>query len=191
MKVFINPGHAPNGNPDPGALNEYLGLRECDIALSIGDLVRRYLVKAVCKVKELQSHNLAGESAGECIVQSANDWQADIFVSIHCNAANTLARGAETLVYSLTGEGAALGRFIQNQLCSTLQKFNNDFPDRGLKCRPLLAVLRGTTMPAVLVETAFIDNDLDALLLMNQQQDIAGAIARGITDYWQKNSREE
>jgi N-acetylmuramoyl-L-alanine amidase len=41
-------------------------------------------------------------------------------------------------------------------------------------------------MPAVLVETAFIDNDIDALLLMNHQQEIAAAIARGITDYWQQ-----
>ena len=38
-------------------------------------------------------------------------------------------------------------------------------------------------MPAVLVETAFIDNDEDALLLMNHADDFAAAIARGITDY--------
>ena len=46
-------------------------------------------------------------------------------------------------------------------------------------------------MPAALVECAFIDNDWDALLLMNQQTEIAAAIARGVTDYWQKISREE
>jgi len=36
MKIVINPGHAPNGNPDPGAVNNNTGLRECDVALSIG-----------------------------------------------------------------------------------------------------------------------------------------------------------
>ena len=185
MKVFINPGHAPEGKPDPGAINDFFNIRECDIALKIGDLVKRFLIRAGCEVKILQSDNLAGESSGECIVQSSNDWGADIFVSIHCNAFDTTVRGAETLVYSLTGPGAALGRFIQNQLIEAMQKIDKDFPDRGLISRPLLAVLKGTTAPAVLVEAAFIDNDLDALLLMNQQQEIAAAIARGITDYWQ------
>ena len=36
MKVFINPGHARGGLPDPGAVNEELGLRECDMAMDIG-----------------------------------------------------------------------------------------------------------------------------------------------------------
>ena len=46
-------------------------------------------------------------------------------------------------------------------------------------------------MPAALMECAFINNDWDALLLMNQQTEIAAAIARVVTDYWQKISREE
>ncbi len=29
MKVFINPGHAPNGIPDLGAVSPINGLREC------------------------------------------------------------------------------------------------------------------------------------------------------------------
>lgn len=55
--------------------------------------------------------------------------------------------------------------------------------DRGLKERPNLIVLKDTTMPAVLVETAFIDNDNDAALLTNNADDFARAIARGITDF--------
>ena len=39
MRVFINPGHAPNGNPDPGAVNANTGLRECDVALVVGTKV--------------------------------------------------------------------------------------------------------------------------------------------------------
>ncbi len=46
MKVFINPGHAPNGHPDPGAVNDNTGLRECDVALAVGDLVAHYLKTA-------------------------------------------------------------------------------------------------------------------------------------------------
>ena len=35
----------------------------------------------------------------------------------------------------------------------------------------------------VLVEMGFIDNDFDVVLLENNQDDIARAIARGVTDY--------
>ena len=140
-------------------------------------------------MKLLQSNNLYGEAAGENIIQSANDWGADVFVSIHCNAFDTKVRGAETLVYDLIGEGYSLGRCIHAQLIEEMQEIDCTFPDRGIKTRSLLAVLRSTIMPAVLVETAFIDNDIDALLLMNHQQEIAAAIARGITDYWQQLQR--
>ena len=44
MKVFLNAGHAPDGNPDPGACG--YGLRECDVAKSVADLVADYLTAA-------------------------------------------------------------------------------------------------------------------------------------------------
>ena len=46
MKVFINPGHAPNGNPDPGAVNQYSGLKEAVVVKHVGDLVAKYLIAA-------------------------------------------------------------------------------------------------------------------------------------------------
>ncbi|WP_297964412.1 N-acetylmuramoyl-L-alanine amidase [uncultured Anaerovibrio sp.] len=58
-----------------------------------------------------------------------------------------------------------------------------------IKGRSLLCVLHSTTMPAALVECGFIDNNMDAVLLMNHQQEIAAAIARGVTDYWQSISK--
>ena len=48
---------------------------------------------------------------------------------------------------------------------------------------PQLMVLKYTDMPAVLVETAFIDNEHDADLLIDKEDDFARAIACGITDY--------
>ena len=60
-----------------------------------------------------------------------------------------------------------------------------DTVDRGVKEMPELLVLRYTDLPAVLVETAFIDNDSDMMLLVEKWDDIARAIARGVTDYVQ------
>ena len=48
MKVFLNPGHAPNGNPDPGACG--CGLRESDVTKLVTDLVADYLSAAGVEV---------------------------------------------------------------------------------------------------------------------------------------------
>ena len=178
-KVFINPGHCPG--VDSGAVNLNSGMQEADIALAIGDLVADYLQTAGCEVMELQSDNLMYDGQGPCVCDTANDWPADIFVSIHCNAANTDARGTEVEVYPGSESSISLGDCIQFQIVSSLGTV-----DRGLKERPMLIVLKNTDMPAVLVETAFIDNDDDCQLLVNRQDDFARAIARGITDYLSK-----
>lgn len=171
MKVFLNPGHAPNGNPDPGACG--CGLRECDVAKSVTDLVEHYLTAAgVEVVGNMQDDDLYA------ITSAANASGADIFISIHCNAFNGSACGTETCVYPGSAAGSKLGACIQQQIVDSLGTV-----DRGLKVRKDLWVLKSTDMPAVLVELAFIDNEGDAELLRDQQDDFARAIARGVTDY--------
>lgn len=178
MRVFINPGH--DRERDSGAVNPNTGLRECDVAAAIGSLVKTYLETAGCEVQLLQSDNLAGETPDlPCVVDTANAWPADVFVSLHCNADSGCARGTETLIYANdSGLSPQLAACIQSQIVQSL-----DTVDRGLKERPNLIVLKDTTMPAVLVETAFIDNEDDAALLTNNADDFARAIARGITDF--------
>lgn len=181
MKIFLNPGHMPG--VDPGACGN--GLQEADVALSIGEMVKGYLEVVGYEVDILQSDNLAGESPGyPNVVATANQSGADVFVSIHCNACNGVARGIETCCYSPAGDSGQLAVCIQDQLVSALQQIDANIPNRGIKERTGLAVLRATDMPAVLVETAFIDQADDAALLADWQDDIARAIARGVTDYF-------
>mgnify|MGYP000482501621 FL=1 len=100
MKVFINPGHMPG--VDPGAMNPNSGLKECDVALAVGKLVEYYLKNAGCEVMRMQSDNLNGESpAYPNVCKNANEWGADVFVSLHCNAFDGYARGIETLMFKL------------------------------------------------------------------------------------------
>lgn len=180
MKAFINPGHKPG--LDSGAVNPDSGMQEAEVALAVGKLIVKYLTAAGVDCVLLQSNSLAGEDEDEdnpSICRTANESGADIFVSIHCNAANGAAHGTEVEVYSYSSIKAnKLGQCIQNQIISSLGTTN-----RGLKERPNLAVLRGTDMPAVLVEMAFIDNDEDAALLAGKTDEFARAIARGVTDY--------
>ncbi len=180
MKVFINPGH--DLVYDSGAVNPNSGLRECDVSAKVGNAVKEYLEAAGCECQLLQSDNLYWDSQyadrNVSVVQSANDWPADIFISIHCNAANGQAQGTEVECYSRMSNGGNLAQCIQNQIVGALGTV-----DRGVKEMPGLIVLKHTDMPAVLVETAFIDNDDDATLLVDRSDDFAAAIARGVTDY--------
>lgn len=168
MKIFINPGH---GGSDPGACGN--GLKEADVALKIGRRVEGYLRAVGYDVKLFQYDGL-----GE-ICADANAWKADLFVSIHCNAATGNAKGTET--YSSGGaKSTRLAECIQAQLVKSLPVVN-----RGVKVGERLYVLKNTDAPAVLVETAFIDNPDDAKLLVDREDDFARAIARGVTDYFQ------
>ncbi len=177
MKVFLNPGHAPNGNPDPGACG--CGLRESDVVKSVADLVEHYLVNAGIEVVgNLQHDDL------DAVTEAANESNADVFISIHCNACNGDANGTEVWYYAGSHAGEELASCIQSQIIDAL-----DIVDRGTKgAKPGvngLYVLSNTDAVAVLVELAFIDNEDDAALLRDNQDDFARAIARGVTDYEQ------
>ena len=175
MKVFLNAGHAPDGNPDPGACG--YGLRECDVAKNVADLAAGYLVAAGVEVVGcLQSDSL------EEVVASSNRNGADVFISIHCNAYNGSANGTEVWYFYGSGAGEILAQCIQNQIVDALGTV-----DRGVKgAKPGvngLYVLSNTNAVAVLVELAFIDHASDAQLLRSRQDEFARAIARGVTDY--------
>ena len=178
MRIFLNPGHAPNGEPDPGACG--FGLRECDVAKNVADLVVGYLTAAgVEVVGNLQSDSL------EEVVDASNESEADLFISIHCNACNGNARGTEVWYYYRSAYGEMLADCIRHQIVDALGT-----ADRGSKgAKPGvngLYVLSNTGATAVLVELAFIDNEDDAQLLCDRQDDFARAIDRGVTDYEQE-----
>ena len=165
MKIFINPGH---GGADTGAIGH--GLIERDVALLIARRVEHYLQAVGYDTFLFQFDGL------QAICDKANSWGADLFVSIHCNAANGSAKGAETYYFADSRAGRTLANHIQRQLINSLP-----LVDRGIKTANFV-VLTNTVMPAVLVETAFIDNVHDAELLRDKQDDFARAIARGVSD---------
>lgn len=180
-KIFINPGHMIG--VDSGAVNSKYNVTEAEIVMNVGKLVEKYLTVAGCEVKLLQSDNLTGENPTyPNVCRTANQWTADLFISLHCNSAGIdTARGTEVFVYNRWSRAEELAGCIQKQIVNSLNTL-----DRGVKENRHLGVLRETVMPAVLVELAFINNESDCRLLMDKQDEFARAVARGVTDFLSK-----
>ena len=169
MKVYLNAGH--DRQLDPGAVNRRLNLRECDAAYELALGVQQYLERNGIAVVFGQDDDLYR------ICDQANQAECDLFVSIHFNAYNGRASGTETLISGSTGS-LMLGHCIQTNLKAVL-----NLPNRGLKERPGLFVLRNTIMPAVLVEVCFVDNDFDWRRYDAHRDEAARVIATGIIQY--------
>ena len=171
-KVFLDAGH---GGKDPGALGN--GLKEKDINLSVTLKVGNILTNHGVNVDYSRTTDTFLELADRA--KKANDFKADIFVSIHCNAAeNVNAKGVETYNYPNSTNGAKLAKSIQDSIISSKVYTAN----RGTKTANF-AVLRLTNMPAALVEMAFITNAEDTNILKSKQDELAIAIAKGILNY--------
>lgn len=171
MKIAINGGHYPG--LDSGAVGS-TGLMEAVVVRDMMQKVASYLRTVGYDILEVQENELYQ------ITNASNEFGADLFVSLHCNAsANTDAQGTEIFCYQLGGSGQALAGCIQRQIITNLNTI-----DRGIKTANF-AVLRDTDCPAVLVETAFISNQQDEALLADgvKRDQFSAAIARGITDY--------
>ncbi len=101
--IVIDPGH---GGKDPGAV--YNGLKEKDIVLEISKYLYEYL-KADPDLNIHLTRNKDVFIPLEERTAIANKLKADIFVSIHANAAkNKAATGLETFVFNVTNDRAAL-----------------------------------------------------------------------------------
>ena len=174
MKIFLNPGH--DRQLDSGAVNPVHRLREADVVWSVTEEVTR-CIRERLNDAGIETETLQDDSLSR-ITNVANNSGSDYFVSIHCNAFNTVAQGTEVEVYSHSSAGNELAKAVQSSIVETLSTV-----DRGVKERPGLYVLKYTEMPAILVELAFIDNEEDYQLLANRPEAFAAAVANGILKY--------
>ena len=182
-RVFIDQGHNPV-NPNAGA--EGNGLREQDITYNIGQALANIL-RSDPDYEVRLSRNSPTEQIGTSNssslaerVREANEWGADIFLSLHTNAfSNPSASGTEGFAYRTVGNSFRLAQNVTDQLALI-----TGLPNRGTFARPSLYVLRRTAMPAALIEMGYITNPGDAALMSEQPELFALGIYNGIMEYF-------
>ena len=220
--VVLDAGH---GGKDPGKVGKH-NMKEKDIALKIVLQVGELLEKtAGVNVIYTRKTDVFVELKQRGRI--ANKADADLFVSVHCNAHNSQAKGTETWVlgthankqnfevakaensvillednYEINYKGfdpsspqSVIGLTLMQeeyldqsiQLASILQKeitAKLNRLDRGVK-QAGFVVLHQTYMPSVLIETGFITNTSEGVLLnsLSGQQKFAKSITSGILSY--------
>ncbi|HEY8342256.1 MAG TPA: N-acetylmuramoyl-L-alanine amidase [Calditerricola sp.] len=180
-RVVIDPGH---GGKDPGAVG--LGLQEKEVVLHLAQHVRREL--GAYEVDVLLTREADERVSLEERVRMANRVNADLFVSLHCNAGG--GQGFESYVHPAAPERT---RVIRDVLHFRVMAFLAPYGirDRGRK-EANFFVLRETKMPAVLLETLFLDHPREHALLRDEafRKELAQAIAAGIAQAMALSRRE-
>ena len=184
IKIYLDQGHNPK-DYNTGA--EGNGFFEQDITYRIGILLYDLLIangNFDVRLSRPTPDTVLGTNNSTSLserVRQANAWGADVFLSLHTNAAlNPNASGSEALIYSRRSR-VSLG--LAEDILENLNLVTG-LRNRGVIERPGLYVLRLTRMPAVLVEMGFITNRYDAELMAYSPQLFAEGIYRGILEYY-------
>lgn len=167
--IMLDAGH---GGQDPGAV--YKGRQEKDdnlkLALAVGEILEKNGID-VSYTRTNDIYQTPFEKA-----QLANQAGVDYFISFHRNSSpkDNQYNGVEVLVYDKSGIKYQMAQNIVGALGEL------GFREIGVKERPGLVVLRRTKMPALLIETGFINSEEDNRLFDEKFQEIAQSIADAI-----------
>lgn len=115
--------------------------------------------------------------------QKINETDADICVSLHCNAFNKKTSGFEVLHWHSSSNGKHLASLILNEIDSVFSINNRGLKPKNKGDRGSEQLLK-TKMPCVIVEPFFIDNDTDLMYATNRKSELSKAIVSGIVKYW-------
>ena len=169
-KVFLSAGH---GGSDPGAVA--YGLKEKDInlntLLACNEVLVRHGVTTVLSRSKDENDPVGDE------VKEANASCADLAVSFHANAGG--GDGFEAFYFTSSSKGKTMAQLGEKYVKQIGQN------SRGIKSGNHLYFIRKTSMPAVLFESFFVDNDADNNIgdSVAEQRAFGVAYAKAILEY--------
>ncbi|HET9096479.1 MAG TPA: N-acetylmuramoyl-L-alanine amidase [Candidatus Baltobacteraceae bacterium] len=178
--IVIDPGH---GGSDPGS---YRGdVVEKTLTLDISKRLRDILVARGWQVimtrdddRDVYAPNDSAHDELQARDDIANHNGARLLLSVHVNAFMNAGPHGATVYYYKPGD-LALAQAVDKRIAAELSLKNDGI------VKDKLYVVHHASMPAALVETAFISNPDDRALLQSPQwrQQMAQALADGIEDF--------
>jgi len=158
--IVIDPGH---GGKDPGA--SYYGIQEKDVVLDVAQELYKQIKQQYKDIDVYMTRNRDVFIPLEARTAFANRKKADMFISIHVNAApNRNARGVETFVLNVTNDKKALEvAAFENQ---TTQKSMSDL--QGI----LKDIMLNSKLEESLQLASFVQKDLHKNIYKSDRYDL-------------------
>lgn len=188
FKIVIDSGHGNHtaGKRSPDGMREHW----------FNSAVCKYMLEELKKyegVDVLIVHDPSGEQDVPLKerVDKANDWGADVYVSLHANANNGIMGswgGIETYVYTTKPKEAdALAHLVQNNLVKS-----TGLRDRGVKYADFY-VIKYTKMTAILIEHGFMDSTTDLPKLKDEgfRKLCAAANVKALAEFYKLKRKPE
>lgn len=180
MRICIDPGH---GGSDPGAIGRH-GLTEATAVLSISGYLWGGLENGLHSARMTRESDAISLTLQERC-DFAHSMNADLFLSIHANAADSAqANGFEVWTSPGWTPADPVATAIFNSVRESFPNLRGrvDSSDGDPDKESKFYVLMNTKMPAVLIETAFISNEVEEEKLTDPgwRMRMAGAIVSSI-----------
>lgn len=184
--IVIDAGH---GGSDPGAVSPNLKLLEKDVVLEVALEARRLLQAAGFRVHMTRSDDTFVSLQRRAEI--ANQLGADLFISIHANAASCSdVKGVETLYYPSENSptdfrnNRFLAEIFHREMVNALGAASH-----RINARERLVVLRETRMPAIITEIGFLTNAEEERLLASSdyRRRAAEGVLRGVIRYFEES----
>ncbi len=184
--IVVDAGH---GGSATGARTA--GICEKDCTLGIALRLRAELEACGARVIMTRTNDIDVSLNERC--RMGNELGADLFLSIHndSNERSNSASGTSTYFHGSESSSRALATCVQHAVMAI-----TGLPSRGVLSDTVMynsgfAVLRGSSMPAVLCEVAYINNQTDRRKLVDAQfqQRVARAMCDGLRSYVEGSPR--
>ena len=182
IRIFIDQGHNP-GTINAGAYAN--GLQEQAVNYAVGNMLADLLdqdCRFAVRTSRIYPQQVLGYDTASSLqerIDMANGWDADYFISIHCNYnADPAINGSEVYVYQEYSIAWQLAQDVLSNMVRTART-----KDNLVRVNPSFYVLRRTRMPAILVELAYLSHPSDAQKLRDDPFSFAYGIYLGILQF--------
>jgi N-acetylmuramoyl-L-alanine amidase len=198
--IVIDPGH---GGVDGGTgfgeiLEKDINL---DVSLRLRDLLEKSGAKVIMtRVEDVELGKSERIDRSRYMrdlnfrVDTINNSSADIFISIHTNSNinNPSTRGAIAFYYNSNPKNREIAYIFQNVFNTLEFDFQgNKYKSHHIPQKGNYYILRNSKIPGIIIETGFLTNRVDRLLLQRDDYKtyLSYVLYRGVVDYFASSDK--